>query len=63
MRIAGKVAELFQLAENGERRIGTEYPFEFWKVGDLLAAQVLMQDVGVEGGGPHNVIVPTENSP
>jgi len=61
MRIAGEIAELLELAEHGESRIGAQHPFEFRKVSDFVAAQVLAEGRGVEGDGdgPHNVIVPT----
>ena len=59
MGIAGEVAELLQLAEDGERGIGTERLFEFRQVRDFMAAEVLTENGSVEGGGSHNVIVPT----
>ncbi len=62
MRIAGEVAELFELAEHRERGIGAEHPFEFRQVSDFVAAQVLAEDGSVEGGSSHNVIVPTPGS-
>ena len=31
MRIAGEVAEFLQFAEDGERGIGAECSFEFWR--------------------------------
>jgi len=63
VRIAGEVAELLQLAEHGEGGIGAEHALEFRQVSDLVVAQVLAEDGGVEGGGSHNVIVPTPDLP
>jgi hypothetical protein len=59
MRIAGEIAELLELAEYGESRIGAQQPFEFGQISDFVVAQVLAEDRRVEGGGAHNVIVPT----
>jgi hypothetical protein len=58
--ITGEVAELFQLPEDGEAGSGTEHLLELRKASDLMVAQVLAKHGGVEGGGSHNVIVPTE---
>ena len=51
MGIAGEVVELFELAENGERRIGTEYALEFGQVSDFVAAQVLAEGGRVKSAG------------
>lgn len=59
MGVAGEVAELLKLAEHGERRVGAQHPFEFRQVSDFVAAQVVAESRRVEGGGAHNVIVPT----
>ena len=59
MRIAGDVAELFEFAEHGESGIGAQHPFEFRQVSNFVCTQVLAEGRRVEGGGTHNVIVPT----
>ena len=62
VRIAGEIVEGFQLPEHGERGIGAERPFQCGQISDLVAAQVLAEDGGIESGGAHNVIVPTGGS-
>jgi hypothetical protein len=62
MRIAGEIADSLELAEHGESCIGAQHPFEFREVSDFVCAQVLAEGRRVEGGGAHNVIVPTQGS-
>jgi hypothetical protein len=62
MRIAGEVAELLQLAEYRDSRIGAKHAFEFPQFSDLVPKEMLTEDGRVEGGGSHNVIVPTVTS-
>ena len=60
MSVAGEVAELLEFAAYGEIGGGAQHAFELRQIGDLVAAQVLTQQSRVEGGGAHNVRVPTE---
>ena len=62
MRIAGDVAELLEFAEHRKRGSGAEHAFEFRQVRDFVGAQVQAEGKRVEGGGAHNVIVPTRGS-
>jgi len=62
MSIAGAVIQLLQFAEYGQRGVCAEDPFQFGKIGDLVAAQVLAEGGGIEGGWAHYVIVPTRGS-
>ncbi len=39
--------------------IAAQHQFEFGQISDFVMAQVLAEGKGVEGGGAHNVIVPT----
>ncbi len=59
MRITGEVAELLQLAEYRDSRIGAKHAFEFRQFRDLVAVKMLAEDGRVECGGSHNVIIPT----
>jgi hypothetical protein len=61
MGIAGQIVELLELAKHGEGGGCAEGCFEFWKVCDLVAQQMLAKGIGIEGGWSHNVIVPTTN--
>ncbi len=62
MRIAGEVAELLQLAEYRDSRIGAKHALEFRQFRDLVAEKMLAEDGRVECDGSHNVIVPTVRS-
>jgi len=57
--ITGEVVEALEFAKDGEVRGGAENVFEFRQSSDLVAQQVLAKDLGGEGEGAHNVIVPT----
>ena len=59
MSIAGKVVERLEFAKDGEVSGGAEGVFEFRQGSDFVAQQVLAKDLGIEGEGSHNVIVPT----
>ena len=59
MSIAGQVVERPEFAKDGETGRGAEGLLEFGKGRDFVAQQVLAEDLGVEGEGPPNVIVPT----
>src|ERR1700719_1602471 len=58
MSVAGKVVERLGLAKDGKVSGGTENVFEFRQSSDFVTQQVLAKDLGVEGEGSHNVIVP-----
>ena len=58
MSVAVKVVERLELAKDGEVSGGAENVFEFRQSSDFVAQQVLAKDLGVEGEGSHNVIVP-----
>jgi len=58
MGIAGEVVERPKLAKDGEIRGGAQNVFEFGQRSDFVAQQVLAKDLGIEGEGSHNVIVP-----
>ena len=58
MSVAGKVVERLELAKDGEVSGGAENVFEFRQSSDFVAQQVLAKDLGVEGEGSHNVVVP-----
>ncbi len=59
MSIAGQVVEELEFAKDGETGTGAEGLLEFGEGRDFVAQQVLAEDLGVEGRGSHNVIVPT----
>jgi hypothetical protein len=63
MRIAGERVELLQFSEDGQVDRSTERALEFFEGGDFGLEQVLTQDVGVEKGWSHNVIVPITSIP
>jgi hypothetical protein len=58
MRIAGEVVERLKLAKDSEICGGAQNVFEFGQSSDFVAQQVLAKDLGGEGEGSHNVIVP-----
>src|SRR5260370_42613761 len=58
MRVAGKVVERLELAKDGEVSGGAENVFEVRQSSDFVAQQVLAKDLGGEGEGSRNVIVP-----
>ena len=58
-QVGGEVAELLEFAEYGEIGGGAQHAFELRQISDLVTAQVLTQQSRVEGGGAHNVRVPT----
>ena len=58
MSVAGKVVERLELAKDGKVSSGAENIFEFRQGSDFVAQQVLAKDLGVEGEGSHNVVVP-----
>ena len=62
MRIAGEVVERLKLAKDSEIRAGAQNVFEFGQSSDFVAQQVLAKDLGVEGEGSHNVIVPIKST-
>ena len=59
MSIAGQVIEEFKFAKNGETSVGAEGLLEFGEGSNFVAQQVPAEDLGIEGEGSHNVIVPT----
>jgi hypothetical protein len=59
MRIAGKVVEELEFAKDGEIGSGAERLFEFGQGRDFVAQEVPAENLGIEGEGSHNVIVPT----
>ena len=63
MGVAGEVIQRFELAEDGDIDRGAEGLLQFVESGDLVAQQKRAQFMGVEGEGPHNVIVPTATVP
>ena len=58
MSIAGQIVEELEFAKDGEIGGGTEDLFEFGQGGDFVPKEVLAEELGVEGEGSHNVIVP-----
>ena len=58
MSIAGQIVEGLEFAKDGEIGGGTEDLFEFGQSGDFVPQEVLAEELGVEGEGSHNVIVP-----
>ena len=58
MSIAGQVVEEFEFAKDSEIGVGADDLLEFGESCDCVAQQVLAEDLGVEGEGSHNVIVP-----
>jgi len=60
MSVAGKVVERLELAKDGQVSGGAENVFEFRQSSDFVAQQVLAKDLGIEGKGSHNVIVPSK---
>ena len=60
MSIAGQVVEELEFAKDGEAGGGAEGLLEFGKGSDFVAEQVFAEELGVEGEGSHNVIVPIE---
>ena len=58
MGVAGQVVEELELAEDREIGRGSEGLLEFGEGSDFVAQQVLAEDLGIEGEGSHNVIVP-----
>src|SRR6266851_6274128 len=63
MGVADEVIQGFELAEDGDIDRGAEGLLQFVESGDLVAQQKRAQFMGVEGEGPHNVIVPTATVP
>ena len=63
MGVAGEVIQGYELAEDGDIDRGAEGLLQFAERGDLVAQQKRAQFIGVEGEGPHNVIVPTTTVP
>ena len=59
MGIAGEVAELFQFAKYGDVGVGAQCALQLGQISDLVPAEILAQDGGLERGRPHNVIVHT----
>lgn len=62
MGVAGEVVEELELAKDSEAGSGTEGLPQLREGGDFVAQQVLAKALGVEGDGPHNVIVPIKCS-
>ena|ERR1022692_4495256 len=58
MSVAGEVVERLELAKDGKVSVGAENVFEFRQSSDSVAQQVVAKDLGVEGEGSRNVIVP-----
>jgi len=59
MGIAGEVAELLQFAKHGDVGGGAQCALQLGQISDLVPAEILAQDGGLERGGSHNVIVHT----
>ena len=62
MSIAGQIVEELEFAKDGETGVSAEGLLEFGEGRDFVAQQVFAEDLGVEGEGSHNVIVPTTES-
>ncbi|MBM3795149.1 MAG: hypothetical protein FJW31_14010 [Acidobacteria bacterium] len=60
MSIAGQVVEEFEFAKDGEAGGGAEGLFEFRESSNFVAKQVFAEELGIEGEGSHNVIVPID---
>ena len=58
MSIAGQVVEELEFPKDGETGSGAEGLLEFGQGRDFVMQQMLVEDLGVEGEGSHNVIVP-----
>ena len=61
MGIAGQVVENFEFAKDGEVGGGAEGLLQLRQGGDFVAQEVFAKELGVEGGGSHNVIVPIKS--
>jgi len=59
MSVAGEIAELLEFAKYREIGFCAEGALQLGQIGDLVAAKVLAQQGGIEGGGAHNVRVHT----
>ena len=57
----GEVVECFEFPEDGEIRGRAQRMFQRGQVGDRVAVEVGAEALGLEGGGAHNVRVPTLN--
>ena len=61
--IAGKVMELFELAEDGKFGGGTERALQIGQRGDFVAEQELLQSGSWKSDGAHNDSIATTCAP
>jgi len=59
MGVAGEVVQRFEFAEDGDIDGSAEGLLQLVERGDLVAQEKLVQRIGAEREGSHNVIVPT----